>query len=45
MEMRVMQQLLSQVCSTATKPIAAPRWRGSAAIVRSVSAVARKRMP
>ena len=33
-----------QLCNTAKKPTSAPRYWGSAAMVRKVSEVARKRM-
>ena len=33
-----------QVCSTASTPMRAPRWRGSAAILSSVSDAARNNM-
>jgi hypothetical protein len=40
MQMRVVQQGRPLLCSTAKKPISAPRCLGSAAMVRRVSVVA-----
>lgn len=45
MQMRMMKQVLAQVCSTPKKPISAPRCLRSAAMVRRVSAAARKSRP
>ena len=44
-EVRMMMKVCPQVCSTAKKPIRAPRCLGSAAICNKVSAAAWKRMP
>jgi hypothetical protein len=45
MQMRMMHRVCPYVYSTAKNPIAAPRCLGSAALVRNVSATARKRIP
>ncbi len=40
-QVRMMSQVLRQVCSTASTPMCAPRWRESAAISSRVSEAAR----
>jgi predicted dehydrogenase len=44
MDVRIVLQVWPQVWSTATKPISAPRWQGSAAIVFNASAAALNRI-